>query len=112
MSAFLAWLATTKLGRWALALFALLVAFGATALAMFEKGQRKQAVADKAKDAQSLAEAAQQAVQAANTRNEVQRETDALPDAPAQTVATADPATAAGKLRDDGWLRDAGPHDH
>ena len=106
MSEILAWLATTKLGRFALELFALLVAFGATALAMFEKGKRKQADTDKAKDAQANAQATQQITQAATTRQEVENETAQLPAAPPQTVATADPDTAAGKLRTGGWLRD------
>lgn len=39
-------------------------------------------------------------------RHDVDAAVAKLPDAPAQAVAAADPATAAGKLRDEGWLRD------
>lgn len=39
-------------------------------------------------------------------RHEVDVEVAKLPDAPAQSVATAAPDTAAGKLRDEGWTRD------
>ena len=53
-----------------------------------------------AKDAQ-----AQRIAHAHEVRNEVENETAQLPDAPPQRVADADPATAAGKLRDDGWMR-------
>lgn len=61
MSAILAWLAGTRLGRWAIGLFALLVAFGAAVFTAFLKGKHAQAAKDQAKDA----EAAQRAAQAA-----------------------------------------------
>lgn len=56
--------------------------------------------------AENNAAAAQAAAAHAEVRHEVESETAALPDAPAQTMATADPSTAAGQLRDDGWTRD------
>jgi hypothetical protein len=51
-------------------------------------------------------EQAQQTIHAHEVRDEIEIENAKLPDAPPQRVADADPATAAGKLRDDGWLRD------
>lgn len=104
MSKFLAWLATTKIGRAAVALVGLLVAFGAVALTMFEKGKRKQASVDDVKDAQSLADAAEQVVKAERARAEVENEVAKQPSAPPQQVADAAPGTAAGKLRNDGWV--------
>lgn len=103
MSEFLTWLATTKLGRGVIAAFGLLLAFGAMALAMFEKGKRAQAQTDDAKDAQSSTDAAEQMVKAAQTRAEVENEVAKQPEAPPQKVADAAPDTAAGKLRGDGW---------
>jgi len=100
------WFVGTKIGR-GLVGAVLVIAGLVTALAVaFVKGKHAQAGQDKAADAQSLAEAAQEAVNAANVRKDVENETAKLPDAPAQQVATADPATAAGRLRDDGWVRD------
>lgn len=40
------------------------------------------------------------------SRHETDIAVNNLPEAPAQTVATAGPATAAGQLRDDGFTRD------
>lgn len=74
------------------------------------KGKAAQKVVDAARDAEANAQAAQQKVQAQETRHAVEAEVSKLPDAPPQKVADADPATAAGKLRDGGWLR--APDDH
>lgn len=104
MSKVLAWLATTKFGRAVAALAGLFVAFGAVALTMFEKGKRKQAAVDSAKEAQSSADVAEQTVKAARARAEVENEVAKQPSAPPQQVADAAPDTAAGKLRDDGWV--------
>lgn len=99
-----AWFVSTRAGRWIVGVAALIASVAGIALAAFLKGRRTQADADKAKDAQSLAEAAQKAVNAANVRKDVDNDTAKLPDAPAQSVANADPATAAGKLQN--WTRD------
>jgi len=100
------WFIGTKFGRWIVGIALALAALAMGALVMFRKGEQTQADKDVAKDAQSLADAAQEVVNAANVRKDVENETAKLPDAQPQPVATADAATAAGKLRDGGWLRD------
>jgi len=101
----LEWFARTKVGRWLIGLSAAILMALALAYAAFRKGKRVQADADQAKDAQVSAQAAQEVVNAAVVRQEVQRETDALPEAKPQRVLDADRATGAGHLRDDGWMR-------
>lgn len=102
------WWAATKLHLLAWWGTAAAVLAGLAALYLYGRwgGAKAQATTDKAKDAQANAQAAQQVTQAATVRQGVENETAQLPTAPPQTVATADPATAAGKLRVDGWLRD------
>lgn len=68
-------------------------------------GKESQRQAEATRDAQAAAQAAQNTIKAHEVRDEVENETAKLPDAPPQSVADADPATAAGKLRDDGWVR-------
>lgn len=102
----------TKVGRWIVGMALAIAGVSALLGMMFLKGKHAQAKTDDFKDAQSLAEAAQQAVAAANVRKDVENETAKLPDAPPQTVETADPDTAAGQLRTDGWVRPAGPNGH
>lgn len=70
------------------------------------RSKGKQAEQGKTRAAQDAAATAQATVHAHEVRNEVEIETSRLPDAPPQSVGTADPATAAGRLRDDGWTRD------
>lgn len=105
----IAWFLSTRMGRYLVGIGAVLVTLAIAIAGSFLYGRRKganaQADQDKAKDAQSLAEAAQEAVNAANVRKDVDNETAKLPDAPVQSVATADPHSAAGQLRDDGWVR-------
>lgn len=86
------------------ALGALLAAVLGVYLAGRSKGKAVEQVNTQA--AQNAAATAQATVHAHEVRNEVEIETAKLPDAPPQQVGTADPATAAGKLRDDGWTRD------
>lgn len=93
-----------KVWKWVCALGALLTAVAGIYFAGRAKG--KAAEQGKTRDAQEAATAAQATVHAHEVRNEVENETAKLPDAPAQSVASADPATAAGRLRDDGWTRD------
>lgn len=100
------WFLGTTVGRWIVGIGAVLAALAVALYVAFRKGKHAQADTDAAKDATEQAQAAQQVVQAATTRQEVEHETEQLPAAPAQTVATADPHSAAGQLRDDGWLRD------
>ena len=61
MTAILAWLAGTKLGRWAVGIGAVLAAIAAACLYWFERGKRTQADRDKAKDAEATQRAAQTA---------------------------------------------------
>lgn len=117
MSALWAWFLSTTVGRWVVGIGAVLAALSVAIASSFlygrSKGANAQASKDKAKDAESLAQAAQEAVNAANVRKDVDNETAKLPDAPAQTVASADADSAAGHLRDDGWVRtEAGGEDH
>lgn len=90
-----------RLYGWVMALGALVAAVGAAWL--YGRHQGKEAQEDK----QAVADA-QANAQAQHDRNEVDNETAKLPDAPPQKVGDADPNTAAGRLRDDGWLRDDG----
>jgi len=117
MSAILTWLAGTRLGRWVIGLGAVLMAALALAGIAWRKGEKSGAAKGEAEAEKAKADAAEQratetiaeqkAQQAAvQTASEVHDEIQKLPDAPAQQVATADPATAAGHLRDDGWVRD------
>lgn len=102
------WLLTlwSKIKLWAAALLAVLVAIGGAWLYGRSKGKATQRAADDATQAQANTVAAQQQAGAQESRNEVEAEVSQLPPAPAQQVAQADPATAAGELRDDGWTRD------
>jgi len=102
------WLLTlwSKIKLWAAALLAVLVAIGGAWLYGRERGKSTQKAADAATQAKADVQAQQQVATAQENRNEVDAQVQELPPAPAQQVAQADPATAAGKLRDDGWVRD------
>lgn len=91
------WLARLK--TWALALLAIIVAIATAGLYGRRKGKQ-------AAEQAEAAQAAQDTIHAHEVRDEVEAEVSKLPDAPTQTVSAADPATAAGRLRDDGWTRD------
>jgi len=93
-----------KVWKWVCAIGAILAAIGGIWLWGREKGKASEQI--KTRDAQEAAATAQATVHAHEVRNEVENETAKFPDAPAQSVAAADPATAAGRLRDDGWTRD------
>ena len=79
-------------------------AVGAAVLYGREKGEQSQQA--KTQNAEAEVEEAKQTEQTVESRNETDQNVERLPDAPAQTVGTADPATAAGKLRDGGFTRD------
>lgn len=106
------WFLGTTIGRWIAGIGAVALALAVVWYLTLRKGRQEQAAIDEAKDAAANAEVAKQIQHAAQTRAEVESETAKLPDAPAQTVATADPHTAAGELRTDGWVRPAGPDGH
>lgn len=93
-----------RLKMWAIALGSLLAALGAAVLYGRSKGRAAEQV--KTRAAQDAATTAQATTKQWESRHETDVQVQRLPDAPAQVVATADPATAAGKLRTDGWLRD------
>lgn len=102
----LTWFLTTKLGRWLAAIFAVIAAiFGAWFFGRV-KGASHQKQEDDAKNSQANEEAAKQVTQAVEDRAHVDSEVQNLPVAPAQQVATADPGTAAGELRE--WVRKDG----
>lgn len=96
----------SRLKSWALALLAILAAIATAGLYGRRKGRQAAEKDEEARDAQAAAQAAQDTIHAHEVRNEVEAEVSKLPDAPTQTVGAADPATAAGRLRDDGWTRD------
>lgn len=121
-------LVASKFGAWAIKwcaiVGALIVALGVVFFKGRSEGEKTGAAKGEADAAQAKAAAAeheaavaasdQQAEQAAvQAASEVRNEVEKLPDAPAQPVGTADPSTAAGELRDDGWVRgDPGANGH
>lgn len=94
-----------KLKGWAIGLAALLLAVAAAWLLGRREGRVVATAAAGKQQAENNAAAAQAQVTHAEVRHDVEVETAKLPDAPAQRVADADPTTAAGHLRDDGWMR-------
>lgn len=92
-----------KLKGYLIAAGVFLAALGAAVL--YGRAKGKAAEQGKTRAAQEAATAATEQVKANEVRHEVEVETARLPDAPPQKVADADPASAAGKLRDDGWVR-------
>lgn len=105
-----AWFLGTRVGRGCVVIAALIAAFVATAFVARSKGKTAQKNTDLASAAQEMVQAANAAAKqtqdAAQTRADVEAAAALLPSAPAQKVADADPATATGKLRDEGWTRD------
>lgn len=111
----MAWL-WAKVSKYAAIAGAIIVAIGTALTFGFLEGKKTGAAKGEADAAQAKAAAAehdaavaasdQKAEQAAtDAASEVRDETQKLPDAPAQQVGAADPSTAAGELRDDGWVR-------
>lgn len=112
--------AASKFGVWAIKwcaiLGALFVALGAALSFGFLEGKKTgaakgeidaaKAKADAAEQQAAVAASDQKAEQAAaSAASEVNNAIQRLPDAPAQQVGAADPNSAAGQLRDDGWTR-------
>lgn len=83
----------------------------AAAAAAYLLGRRKGAsdaaaqaqLQQRAERAENQAAAAEAAAQHAEVRRDVESESTPLPDPGPQRVGDADPASAAGRLRDDGW---------
>lgn len=94
-----------KLKGWLIGLAAFLALIASAWLLGRSKGKEAQKVADDAREAQANAQAAAQVQHAQESRHETDAEVAALPDKGLQRVEDADPASAAGKLRDDGWVR-------
>lgn len=92
-----AWLYVCALGA-VIAALAIAVFYGR------EKGKASMQV--KIEQAHAAADAAKATTQQLESRHETDQAIEQLPAAPPQTIADADPATAAGQLRDDGWTRD------
>lgn len=84
-----------------------LAVIGAGLLAIFLKGRESGKASNQAKvdEATQDAQIATQTAQAVETRHDIDQTVANLPEAPAQTVANADPNSALGQLRDDGWVR-------
>lgn len=92
-----------KLYKWIIGIAVLAAAVGAIFLKGRESG--KASNQSKVDEATQDAQIAIQTAQAVETRHDIEAANSQLPEAPAQKVADADPDTAAGKLRDDGWMR-------
>lgn len=93
-----------RVWKWVCAIGAVLAGLGGIWLA--GRGSGKHAEQAHTQAAENKAATAQATAHEQEVRHDVEVETAKLPDAPPQSVGTADPATAAGKLRDDGWTRD------
>jgi hypothetical protein len=93
-----------KAWKWVCGLGAVLAAFGAVYLTGRSRG--KQAGEADAQAARNDVANAQAKTEQLESRHETDAQVARLPDAPVQAVATAAPATAAGELRDNGWVRD------
>ena len=94
-----------KVKGWAIGLAALVLAIAAAWLLGRREGKVVAKAGASEQQAENNAAAAQAQAAHAEVRHEVENDTAKLPDAPAQRVADADPATAAGHLRNDGWVR-------
>lgn len=94
-----------KVKAWIIALSAALLSIGLAVLYGLRKGKNWQKGVDDAREAQANVQAAQQARKAQESRNETDQRVAATPDKGPQRVGDADPDTAAGHLRDDGWMR-------
>ena len=95
---------TAKLKEWAAIIGSLLLAVLTFGLYARSRGVASQE--DKTANAQAKADVAQANTAQMESRHETDAAVQNLPEAPAQPVATADPKTAAGQLRDDGFTRD------
>lgn len=92
-----------KVWKWVAAIGALAAVIAGIFLKGRESGKQSQQV--KVDQATQDAQVAKQTAQAVETRHDIDQTVSNLPQAPAQTVASADPDSAAGKLRDNGWVR-------
>lgn len=94
-----------KVWKYVVAAAALVAAVAGIYFSGRHKGKAVAEQATAVRDAQANAQAAQDTIKTQESRRETDAQVQQLPDAPAQKVADADPATAAGKLRDS-WTRD------
>lgn len=95
-----------KVWKYVAGLGVLLAAIAAIFLKGKSSGEAKQQA--KVDQAQQKADIATQQKDITESRHDTDTKVQNLPEAPAQTVANADPATSAGHLRDDGWVRQDG----
>lgn len=95
---------TDKLKEYAAIAFSVFLTVITFGLYMRSKGTQAQKV--KTDAAVARADVAQANTAQVESRHETDIAVNNLPEAPAQSVATADPKTAAGELRDDGFTRD------
>jgi hypothetical protein len=87
------------LGKWLAILGGAVLAIGAAVLYGRSKGKAEVEQKQAAQHGEDIAKAAE-------TRNEVEQGIQKLPEKPQARVGDADPDSAAGVLRDDGWTRD------
>jgi hypothetical protein len=103
MSAILAWLGGTKVGRWIAGIGAVVVAMLGLFAVGWLKGRKHEAEADQAKDAAVNAQQAKEIAEAVQRSADAVKETNdeiaKMPDAGTQRVADAAPDSAAGWLR-------------
>lgn len=93
-----------KVWKYVAGLGVLLAAIAAIFLKGKSTGEAKQQA--KVDQAQQKADIAIQQKDITESRHDTDTTVQNLPEAPAQMVATSQPGTAAGELRDDGWTRD------
>lgn len=92
-----------KLELWGGIVLAVLAGIAVAVFYGYAKG--KEHAAEKVRAAKQQAADAKATVHAHEVREHVETTVQQTPDAPAQKVASADSATAAGKLRTHGWVR-------
>lgn len=93
-----------KLKLWGAGFLAVLAGIGVAIFYGYTKG--KAHAVGKVRKARQAAADAKATTNAYEVREHVDEQVSKTPDAPAQKLADAAPDTAAGHLRDDGWLRD------
>lgn len=93
-----------KLEFWAACVLGVLAGIAVAVLYGYAKG--KQHAAAKVQQAKQQVADVTATLHANEERQHVDTEVQAAPPAAPQKLADADPVTAAGQLRDDGWLRD------
>ena len=93
-----------RIKTWLAIAGAMIVAIGVALIYGMYRG--RQYAADKIKAVKRKVADAEATIHAHEVSDHVEQTVNQTPDAPPQKVADADPDTAAGHLRDVGWMRD------